>query len=141
VSDSADRPPLSRRIDQLFRTSRPEGRRWTNDEAAAQLKQRHPDLRVSGAYLSALRTGKRVRPSHEILSALAEFFGVSVAYFHDPDYADRAETQLAMLAEMNESGVRAIALRAVGLPAESVEVVTTILDQIRRQQGLPPVQH
>jgi transcriptional regulator with XRE-family HTH domain len=135
-----DEPVLAERLNDLFQTSRPQGRSWTNDDVAAELKKANPGLRVSGAYLSALRTGKRGRPSPELLTALAKFFGVAPAYFFDRDYADQATRQLAMLDELNKAGVRSIALRAVGLPSESLEAVRAVLDQIRKSQGLPPVE-
>ncbi|MEU5693423.1 helix-turn-helix transcriptional regulator [Actinosynnema sp. NPDC020468] len=130
---------LAARLDTLFRTSRPGDRRWTNDEVAEEIKRDNPGLRVSGTYLSALRTGKRVRPSPELQVALARFFGVSPAYFIDPDYADRVDSQLAVLDEFRQAGVRAVALRSIGLPPESLEMITAVLDQIREQRGLPPV--
>lgn len=132
-------PVLAERLDALFRTSRPGGRSWPNGEVATELKKTNPGLRVSGAYLSALRTGKRVHPSPDLLAALARFFGVSIAYFFDPDHADRVRSQLAALDELRQAGVRAVTLRAVGLPSESLEAITAILDELRRQQGLPPV--
>ena len=128
---------LAAQLDRLIRSSRRDGRRWTNDEIAEQLKERHPQLRLSGAYLSAIRTGKRRRPAPELLSALAEFFGVPVAYFHDPAYAARIDAQLALLNEFHDSEIRSIALRAVGLPVESLAAVSAVLDQLRKQQGLP----
>lgn len=135
-----DGPALAERLDGLFRTSRPRGRRWTNDEVATEIKKANPDLKVSGAYLSALRTGKRANPSRELQVALAKFFGVAPAYFFDPDYADQASRQLALLDELHRAGVQSIALRAVGLPTESLDAVTAMLDQIRKLQGLPPVE-
>lgn len=131
---------LAEQLDSLFRSSRPQGRSWTNDEVAAELKKRTPGLRVSGAYLSALRTGKRERPSYDLLEALAKFFGVAPAYFFDRDHAERTTKQLAMLDEMHQAGVRSIALRAVGMPPESLAAVKTMLDQIRKLQGLPEVE-
>lgn len=138
VSRSSE-PVLAERLDGLFRSSRPQGRSWTNEEVATELKKGNVGLRVSGAYLSALRTGKRERPSHDLLEALAKFFGVAPAYFFDRDYADQATRQLAMLDELNQAGVRSIALRAVGLPPDSLDAVAAVLDQIRKLQGLPPV--
>lgn len=131
---------LAERLDALFRGSRPQGKRWTNDEVAAALKQDNPALRVSGAYLSAMRTGKRDNPSPELLGALAKFFGVSPAYFYDPGYENDVARQLALLDALHQSGVRSIALRAVGLPPESLEAVAAVMDQIRKLQSLPPVE-
>lgn len=131
---------LAERLNYLFSNSRPKGRQWTNDEVAAEIKKVHPEIRVSGAYLSALRNGKRLRPSPELQVALAEFFGVSPAYFFDRDYADRVSAQLAVLNELSQAEVRAIALRAVGLPGESLQAIAAVLDQVRALQGLPPIQ-
>jgi ESX-1-secreted protein regulator len=139
LSAGESEPTLAVRLDELFRRSRPGGLRWTNDQIAAEVKEINPKIRVSGAYLSALRTGARTRPSPELLAALAKFFGVSPAYFFDPDRAGQISQQLAVLDQMSQAGVRAIALRAVGLPAETLGAMATVLDQMRKAQGLPPV--
>jgi transcriptional regulator with XRE-family HTH domain len=129
---------LAARVDTLFRKSRPEGRRWTNDEVADSLKRTSPGLRVSGAYLSAIRTGKRTKPSTDLLAALASFFGVSLAYFFDIDHADQVNAQLTALDELSQAGVRSVALRSIGLSQDSLDVVLAVLDQVRERQGLPP---
>jgi transcriptional regulator with XRE-family HTH domain len=140
MPEGADQNLFTERLNELFRMSRPKGLRWTNDEVAAEIKKADPDIKVSGAYLSALRTGKRTRPSPELQVALAKFFGVSPAYFFDSQRGEQIGHQLAALDDMRQAGVRAIALRAVGLPTESLDAMTTVLDQMRRLQGLPPVQ-
>lgn len=140
MTHGEDRPAFAERLDGLFKRSRPHGRRWTNDEVATEIKARSPDLKVSGAYLSALRTGRRTNPSRELQEALAKFFGVAPAFFFDPEYFDQASRQLALLEELRQADVRSIALRTVGLPGESLEAVTAMLDQIRKLHGLPPVE-
>ncbi|MGK5627226.1 helix-turn-helix domain-containing protein [Streptomyces sp. URMC 123] len=140
MSDSAGDSLLADRLDHLFRVSRPRGRQWTNREVAEEIKAAHPGLKVSGAYLSAIRTGKRTNPSSELLNALAAFFGVSPAYFVDAHYAERVNVQLAALNELDQAGVRAVAMRAVGLPPESLSAITAVIDQLRKLQGLPPVE-
>jgi transcriptional regulator with XRE-family HTH domain len=130
---------LADRLNELFSMSRPRGRPWTNDEVATEIKKSAPEIKVSGAYLSALRSGKRRQPSRDLLVALARFFGVSPAYFFDSGQADRVNQQLAALDELRQAGVRSVALRAVGLPPEILDAVTAILDQMRRLQGLPAV--
>ncbi|WP_055563546.1 helix-turn-helix transcriptional regulator [Streptomyces atriruber] len=131
---------LAERLNSLFRKSRPEGRQWTNDEVAAKIRETRPGVRVSGAYLSALRTGKRTSPSSELLTALANFFGVSAAYFFDSQYSDRVDTQLAVLEQLQQTEVKGIAMRAAGLSADSLQTVKAVLDEIRRLQGLPAVE-
>jgi transcriptional regulator with XRE-family HTH domain len=134
-----ERPTLAARLDDLFRTARPQGRSWTNAAVAAELKAISPDLKAGAVYLSQLRSGKRTNPSHELLAALAKFFGVSVGYFFDEKVAESVLIELATVEAMRQAGVRAVAMRAAGIPQESLQAITTILDQYRQMQGLPPV--
>ncbi|MFI9504880.1 helix-turn-helix domain-containing protein [Nocardia sp. NPDC052566] len=130
---------LAERIDLLFRLSRPAGRFWTNDEVAVEVKRIDPSVRASGAYLSALRNGKRTNPSQSLLSAVCRFFGVPDTYLTDQQAAGSISQQLAVLDTARRTGVHAIALRAVGLNDESLATVAAVLDHIRELQGLPPV--
>nr|WP_034273669.1 helix-turn-helix domain-containing protein [Haloechinothrix halophila] len=132
---------LAARLDRLFRVSRPQGKQWSNAKVAEGIKQLDPDLRVSGAYLSMLRTGKRTSPSTDLLVALARFFGVSTSYFFDDDdgHGERVRRQLEQLDTLRKHGVVGIAQRAVGLQQDNIEFITAVLDQVRRQQGLPPI--
>jgi transcriptional regulator with XRE-family HTH domain len=139
MSGSNDGSTLADRLNELFALSRPRGQQWTNSEVAAEIRERDPTVKVSGAYLSALRNGTRRNPSPVLLVALAKFFGVSPAYFFDSEQADRVNSQLAALDEIRLAGVRSIALRAIGLPAESLDAMASVLDQMRKLQGLPPV--
>lgn len=133
------RPRLAGRLDALFASARPQGKQWTNAEVAAELKRVSPQLKVGAVYLSQLRNGKRVNPSPELLSALADFFGVSVAYFFDDEVSDSVQTELLALQAMRNAGVRAVAMRAAGMRADNLQAITTIMDQYRQMQGLPAI--
>ncbi|MBV9845272.1 MAG: helix-turn-helix transcriptional regulator [Kutzneria sp.] len=133
MSDGDGRSLLAGRLNRLFDDIRPEGRngrRWTNDEVAVALKRSEPTMRVSGAYLSALRTGAKRRPSTEILIALARFFGVPLDYFVDDDAAARTEAELELAKVAGNLGVRRLALRALELSPEALATVTEIIDQV-----------
>nr|WP_157529370.1 helix-turn-helix domain-containing protein [Kibdelosporangium sp. MJ126-NF4]CEL23163.1 FIG01129240: hypothetical protein [Kibdelosporangium sp. MJ126-NF4]CTQ90301.1 FIG01129240: hypothetical protein [Kibdelosporangium sp. MJ126-NF4] len=135
-----ERPTLASRLDDLFKMVRPQGRRWTNADVVAELKKVAPSLKVGAVYLSQLRTGKRTNPSHELLAALANFFGVSVAYFFDEQLAESVRTELAAVETMRQAGVRAVAMRAAGMREENLKAIMAIMDQYRQMQGLPPVE-
>lgn len=132
--------PLAVRLNRLFQTARPDGKPWTNDQVAQELKRRNPELRVSGGYLSALRNGGKSHPSIELQQALADFFGVPIAYFASPSVDADEARQAAAAALMNQAGVRAIALRAIGVQEKSLAAIIAVLDNIRVLQGLPPVE-
>ena len=123
---------LADRLNRLFEDVRRDGRRWTNDEVATALKAADPSLRVSGAYLSALRTGAKRHPATDLLAALAKFFGVSVDYLVSGDVED----QLARVAE--NLGVRRLALRALELSPEGLAAVTKIIEQVLEMDAKKP---
>ncbi|MFF7653038.1 helix-turn-helix domain-containing protein [Streptomyces sp. NPDC007983] len=106
---------------------------------AEELKRANPELKVGGVYLSQLRTGKRSNPSPDLLAALARFFGVSVAYFFDDEVAESVLSEVAAIEALRQAGVRAVAMRAAGMKKENLRAITTIMDQYRQMQGLPPV--
>lgn len=136
---------LAYRLNALFAsTASSRGRGLSNNEVAAAIKTANPEIRVSGAYLSALRSGKRARPSMELLMALAEYFEVSILDIAGPPGSgskaqDTSAEVSELAARLNELGVRRIALRAVGLNEDSVSTVTAVLDHVRKLQGLPAV--
>ena len=132
-------PTLSARLEELIRRRSTGSGTLTNEQLADALKATDPTLKVSGAYLSALRTGKRTRPSAELQVALARFFEVPVSFLVDLDHEPSIATQIAELDEMSLLGVKSIALRAVGLNSESLSTVAAVLDHVRQLQGLPAI--
>ncbi|MEV0993004.1 helix-turn-helix domain-containing protein [Streptomyces sp. NPDC049949] len=139
MSEADDRPVLAVRLDDLFKTVRPKGKRWTNAEVAEELKRVNPEIKAGGVYLSQLRTGKRSNPSPDLLAALARFFGVSVAYFFDDEVAESVLGEMAAIEALRQAGVRSVAMRAAGMKKEHLLAITAIMDQYRQMQGLPPV--
>ena len=131
---------LADRLDHLFEVIHPADRRcYSNDEVAALL-QKQGGPTVSGTYLWQLRTGRRDNPTKRHLEALADFFGVPVAYFFDDDVARRVGSELESLQRLREAGVQHIALRAVGLSPESMDAVLGMIDRVRELEGLPRTQ-
>ena len=131
---------LAERINALFDAHRrPDGRMWTNEEVATALKKAHPDIKVGGAYLSALRTGKRTRPGIDLLGSLADFFQVPLSTITDPSRSHSLDERLGALDESARDDVELIALRAIGLNKESLETVAAVLDHVRALQGLPTI--
>ncbi|MBF6332331.1 helix-turn-helix domain-containing protein [Nocardia transvalensis] len=135
MRDGSQPPALKDRLQRLFDDIRPQGRhgrRYTNDEVAAAIKQRNPAVRVSGAYLSALRTGGKTRPSPDLLAALAEFFGVKPGYFLDPVTAEETDAEIALAHTLANMGVRQIALRAARLEPHQRDLLAQLIDQMER---------
>ncbi len=133
MPDPQARTPLADSLNRLFRDIRPQGphgRTYTNDEVARAIKNKDPDIRVSGAYLSALRTGAKKNPSAELLTALALFFGVPAAYFLDAATAARTDAEIELAKVAHNLGVRQLALRALELTPEGLAAVTQIVEHV-----------
>jgi len=136
---AAERPSatLAARLDRLFRTfRRPDHSEYTHDELARAVARRGGPT-ISATYLWQLRTGRRDNPTKHHLEALADFFGVSPAYFFDESAAERIDRQLELLAAMGDARVSQIALRSHGLSSASLEAIRGIVENARRLEGLP----
>ncbi|GGK82166.1 secretion protein EspR [Sphaerisporangium melleum] len=129
---------LAQRLDHLFRTVHPKGRKpYTLREAAKEINDETGRSVISAAYLSQLRTGEKTNPSHERLAAIARFFGVDVTYFTDDEVAERTDNQLAVINAVRDNGVRRLALRASGLSPETLQALLSMVEQARKIEGLP----
>lgn len=127
---------LADKLNHLFATVHPAGRGpYSNEEVAAAIRDRGGPT-ISAGYVWLLRKGERDNPTKKHLEALAEFFGVPAAYFFDDELAERIESELAMLSALRDAGIRALALRMAGLPAESLQPVAEIVELIRKAEGL-----
>jgi transcriptional regulator with XRE-family HTH domain len=140
---------LAGRLNHLFATVHPRGRGpYSNEEVAKAIRAQGGD--ISKAYLAYLRNGSRDNPTMQHIAALATFFGVSPAYFFDDRVADDTDARIAELAALREAGVersrwrdledaglRRVALRAAGLSPQGLRAVETILDNLRELEGLP----
>lgn len=125
---------LSERLNRLFELVHPPDRGpYTNQEVAELLRERG-GLTLSHVYLWQLRTGRRSNPTRRYLEALAEFFGVPVAYFFEDATAVKVESELELVRRMRESGVQRVAARVAGLSPQSVDQVLAFIEQIREQE-------
>jgi transcriptional regulator with XRE-family HTH domain len=131
---------LAERLDHLFATVHPAGRGpYSLREAADAINAKAGAQLVSAAYLSQLRSGQRTEPSHSRLAAIADFFGVNALYFTaDAARAGETDRQLDALAAMRDAGVRRVALRSSGISEQGLEAVLSMIEHVRRLEGLPP---
>ncbi len=128
---------MAEKIDRLFRTVHPRDRgEYSFEEVAAAIRGRGGPT-VSATYLWQLRKGLRDNPTKKHLEALADFFGVSPAYFFDDEAAARIDAELGLLAALRDASVRQIALRAFGLSPQSLNTIADMVERVRELEGLP----
>src|SRR5437660_4032658 len=137
MSDAAPaQRTLSEKLDRLFRTVRPrDGGEYTFEEVADAIRGRGGPT-ISATYLWQLRKGIRDNPTKRHLEALADFFGVSPAYFFDDEASERIDAELDLLAAIRDAQVRQLALRAIGLSTESLTTITDMVERVRQLERL-----
>jgi transcriptional regulator with XRE-family HTH domain len=127
---------LAEKLDRLFSTLHaPDGGELTFEEVADGIRRRGGPT-VSATYIWQLRKGLRDNPTKKHVEALAAFFGVPPAYFFDDEAAARIDAELRLLAALRDTRVRQLALRAVGLSAESLTTIAAMIERVRQLEGL-----
>ena len=114
----------------------PSGREYNLTEVAEAINAQG-QYPISRGYLSALKEGKKTTPSGECVEAIASFFGVPPAYFHDEDTARWVEEEIRLVSSLRNSPVRHISLESFGLSESSLRVLADTIKHLRRLEGLP----
>ncbi|CCF85427.1 helix-turn-helix domain-containing protein [Nitrolancea hollandica] len=139
MTDSAQpcRDSLAEKLNHLFHTVHPRNRaEYSNEEVAEAVRSRGGPT-ISATYLWQLRKGLRDNPTKKHVEALAQFFGVSPAYFFDDEAAAQIKAELELLAALRDASVRQLALRASGLSPESLSALAEMIERVRQLEGLP----
>jgi transcriptional regulator with XRE-family HTH domain len=137
-SPRADPGVIAERLRYLFENKRkPDGKKYSYREVLRAIDaQGGPSISVG--YLSQLVTGVRTNPMMDAVQALAKFFGVPLSYFDAHENTEETNEQLKLVAALQHAGVQDVALRTVGLPPESINLVLSMIDRVRQVEGLPP---
>ena len=127
-------PGLADRLNELFRTVRRPATNelWNNETAAYEISRSGPS--VSAAYLSQLRTGKRLNPSARHLAALAAMFGMPMEFFFPSSDA------VGRLPGTGPTPAPARVVRLLeGVSRAGLDDIEAAIVRIRAAEGLPPV--
>ena len=128
---------MAEKLNYLFSTIHPRDRgEYSYEEVADALRARGGPT-VSATYLWQLRKGLRDNPTKKHLEALADFFGVSPAYFFDDEAAARIDAELELLTALRDASVRQLALRASGLSPQSLSTIAEMIERVRQLEGIP----
>jgi transcriptional regulator with XRE-family HTH domain len=128
---------IAQRLQYLFDNKRkPDGKRYSYREVLKAIdEQGGPSMSVG--YLSQLVTGVRSNPMMDAVQALAKFFEVPLSYFDAHENTAETNEQLKLVAALRHAGVQDVAMRTVGLPPESIDLVLSMIDRVRQVEGLP----
>ncbi|MCF4139002.1 XRE family transcriptional regulator [Streptomyces sp. Tue 6430] len=129
---------LAAKLEHLLRVTAPAGQKPpSNEEVATAINIAAGEKTISATYVWQLRTGRKTNPTMRHLEALAQYCGVSAAYFlSDDEESAKIDEQLALLDALKQSDARNIALRSTGLSESSRQAVSNMIDQLRKLEGL-----
>ena len=129
---------IAQRLQYLFESKRkPDGRKYSYREAIRAIEAQG-GASISVGYLSQLVTGVRTNPMMDAIQGLANFFEVPLSYFDAHENTEETNLQLKLVAALQHAGVQDVAMRTVGLPPESINLVLSMIDRVREVEGLPP---
>ncbi|GAA2124487.1 helix-turn-helix domain-containing protein [Kitasatospora saccharophila] len=130
---------VAERLTHLFNTVHPAGRKpYSTAEVAKAINEKAGERILSPTYLWQLKSGKRTDPTHSRLMALADFFGVPVAYFYEDDTARRTDEQLELATALSNPSIRQLALAANGLSDGTLNALLAMIQSARHIEGLDP---
>ncbi|MFD7168301.1 Secondary metabolite protein [Streptomyces violascens] len=111
---------------------------YTYAEAAEGIRQASTSegRGVRASAIRQLRTGAQRNPTRHTLKDLADFFGVPAGCFVDSAAAERTKAKMDLLAAVRDRDVRRTALRADGLSVDSLKMLSTVIEQARKLEGL-----
>lgn len=128
---------LAEKLEHLLSVTAPAGQKApSNEEVATAINIAAGEKTISATYVWQLRTGRKTNPTMRHLEALAQYCGVSAAYFLSDEESAKIDEQLALLDALKQSDTRNIALRSTGLSESSRRAVSNMIDQLRKLEGL-----
>ncbi|MFD2414820.1 XRE family transcriptional regulator [Amycolatopsis pigmentata] len=139
MSGEDDRGPFGERLAHLISTVHPADRGpYSYGEIAAGIAaQGGPPM--SKQYIQQLAKGTRGRGGvkSQYVHALAQFFGVPDAYFHDGEVAERVDAQIAELTTWRDEEAAKIAERVMELSPPARRTVSDLIDSLRAYESQP----
>jgi len=114
---------FAERLNQLFEEKRkPNGTRYSRKEVLESIPA------LTRIYLWRLQTGKVARPAYEIVTALAEFFGVTPEYLFPASEVPRDPTKPSPTEELQ------VILRGLGFDNKEREAVLLMIEAIKKNK-------
>lgn len=122
---------FARRLDYLFRTVHPRGRRPYSHEHVAEALASDQGIDISANYIWMLRSGRRDNPRVRHVEGLARFFGVAPGFLLDTAEAERVRAQLSKFSDLAANGTSHLALRAASVDERTLDVIHSLLAQVQ----------
>ncbi len=122
---------LADKLERLRTLKTPKGQKKLSYEAMAREIRAETGVKISGAYVWELCTGKTTSPKLSHLQALATWFKVPVSYLTQGPGFEQLNTELELLGQLKAAGVRDIRLHDVADGAADPDSIRALLGDLR----------
>lgn len=119
---------LHEKVEMLFEYGQAKGLPITYLAIAEALGENASNIRK-------IHVGINTNPGLRILSGLASYFGVGLAYF---DCQTKTECQRFLAQVGQQRALEGIALRSNGLSEQGLDAIRQMIEYVRKSEGLPP---
>lgn len=131
---------LPNKLNLLFETFHLKGQPPpTNKAVAAGIQEKYKNVTITGQYLGQIRAGAKTNVSLVNLRAIAGYFRVKESYLIEPGRDEDVESQLELLRMSRDEELIGILTRASGLSAQSRKALSSLVEQLRTIEQLPPI--
>ena len=107
----------------------PSGQEYSNNEVAAAVG-------VSGTYIGQLRKGSGDNPTKRTIERIADFFGVTPAWFFEDEVTASIHRRVEILLRLKKNDATNVAARLIGLSPAGLEVADSFLEQLQQVESM-----
>lgn len=125
---------LRETIKRPDKDGKPGSREYSLEDIARGVRE-HTGATCSKQYVKNLLDGIATNPSLVVIEGLARHFDVPTNYFFDEVASAQMQDDLRLAAMLRETGVRALALRAVNLAPDDRASVLRLIEEIQQREA------
>lgn len=117
---------IANRLDWLFKNIlHPDGREYKYTEVQDATEK--IGRKVTSSYIGKLRRGEQTNPAWDVVSILAQFFGVPITFFFQEKIDEAELERFKIAATIQDENVQEIALYAGRLSTERKQAILEVL--------------
>lgn len=113
----------------------PQGRRITTERLVELVNDGDSGVSMSVSYANALRRGAKSNPSSAVIDAIAQAFGVPVAFFFDRALRKAIQDGVQGLTNARDTAIRHLQERIGALTDEQLMQLISLVDSFTKPSG------
>jgi transcriptional regulator with XRE-family HTH domain len=121
---------FAEKLNYLFEVVRsPSGQEYSNNAVAAAVG-------VSGTYIGQLKSGSSNNPTKRTIERIADFFGVTPAWFFEDEVTASIHQRVEILLRLKKDNATNVAARLIGFSPAGLEAADSFLEQLQQVESM-----